>query len=98
MIKTIPTTGNITGLQFIGLPVLGRQQDVEERLGRLSGANISFTSMLAAQAGFLGFITISTGSTLVLVSISSLFTVSLVFALPILFLVSVTFSIIIFSL
>lgn len=43
-------TGNITGPQFIGLPVLGRQQDVEERLGRLSGANISFTSMLAAQA------------------------------------------------
>lgn len=43
-------TGNITGPQFIGLPVLGRQQDVEEKLGRLSGANISFTSMLAAQA------------------------------------------------
>lgn len=43
-------TGSITSPQFIGLPVLGRQQDVEERLGRLSGANISFTSMLAAQA------------------------------------------------
>ncbi|XP_071122997.1 vezatin-like [Mytilus edulis] len=44
------STETITGPQFIALPVLGRQDGVEDRLERLSGANLSFTAMLAAQA------------------------------------------------
>lgn len=44
------STETITGPQFIALPVLGRQGVVEDRLERLSGANLSFTAMLAAQA------------------------------------------------
>lgn len=44
------STGCISGPQFFGLPVLGKQEDVEERLCRLSGANLPFTSLLASQA------------------------------------------------
>lgn len=44
--------GPIPGPQFFKLPVLGKQEVpvVEERLERLSGANLPFASMVAAQA------------------------------------------------